>query len=380
MQSPRFASPLGCAGRCAGLAWLPLLLLPGLVGCGSKTPPSAPPVVVRYQAVRLAEAAPSHRRAQYVGILRGDRETDLGFRVAGTLELIGPPGDPEGWREGTTVTRGQELARLVRTDFVSAVADAQAWTNVHDRAFLRTEKLFSQGTVSSEELDLARARRDSARAALRKAEQALADATLSAPWDGVLLARLASAGETILPGRIVLRIADLTTLSLEIGVPDTVVNAIHPGQALPLEVSSFEGRPFRGLVSEVGVAAKEGSRLFKVALKVPNDDPTRRLRAGMSATVDFARLQPPPPGAVAVPLSALVTAASGDARRLAVFVLEAGGVVREREIETGDLIGSSVVVTRGLTAGERVVTFGAANLADGMAVDARPEASPGGRP
>lgn len=360
----------------------PALLLVALVipGCGRKAPPASLPVVVRCQTARLAADSAAHRQARYVGILRADRETDLSFRVPGIIERIGPPGDNEGWREGTAITNGQSLALLNQTDFESAVTNAQAWTNVYDNAFQRTHKLFLEGTVSSQEDDLASAHRKSARADLRKAEQELADSHLRAPWDGVILARYASAGEIILTGRPVLRIADLSTNSLELGVPDTLINAIKPGDQLPVEVSAFEGRPFAGHVSEVGVAAKEGTRLFKVVLKLGNADPTRRLRAGMSATVDFGRLQPPPPDAVEVPLSALVTRPRGGTNQLAVFVLDADARARERGVETGDIIRSSVLITRGLKAGEQIVTFGAANLADGMKVKAVLEPGAGGRP
>ncbi|MCZ7635604.1 MAG: efflux RND transporter periplasmic adaptor subunit [Verrucomicrobia bacterium] len=93
---------------------------------------------------------------------------------------------------------------------------------------------------------------------------------MRAPFDGRVLARLASAGETVLPGRPVLRIADLETVSIELGVPDRVVSEIEPGAMIELTVAALEGRRFAGRVAEVGVAAREGSRLYKVVLKVPN--------------------------------------------------------------------------------------------------------------
>jgi RND family efflux transporter MFP subunit len=355
------------------------------LGCGPKAPPTNPPVVVRYQTVRLAAESPLHRQAQYVGILRGDRETDLSFRVSGTVERIGPPNATEGWTEGTSITDHQSLALLNQTDFESAVTNARAWTTVREKSLQRTEKLFDQNTVSLEERDLARANWESAQAALRKAEQELTDSHLRAPWPGVILARYASAGETILPGHTVLRVADLATMSLELGLPDTLVSIVVPGQRLPVEISGLEGQPFTGEVSEVGVAAKAGTRLFKVVIKLPNPkspepDGPRQLRAGMSATVDFGALQPPPTNAVVVPLAALVASPRGGPNRLAVFVLDDTGVAREREVGTGDLIRSSVLVTHGLKVGERVVTFGAANLADGLMVKALPENGLEGKP
>jgi RND family efflux transporter MFP subunit len=353
-----------CFATCAGLA--------SLAGSGCKPfkPAAVQPVVVRYQRAKPAEQVQS--RSLYVGILRGDPETDLSFRVNGILERIGPEGSKEDWREGVAVTCRQPLAQLKQEDFVSAVDEAEAKLTLTEAVFQRTERLRSDQTVSPQELDVARANRDSARATLRKAKEALTDSRIYAPYDGFLLARLASAGETIMPGRTVLRIADLRTNVLEVGVPDTLVSQIKTNMDFKVAVSAFEGITFNGQVSEVGVAAREGTRLFRVVVKIPNNDPQHALRAGMSATVDFGTALPPPAGAVVVPLSALITSADDtNKNQLAVFVIDPDNKnVRERRVETGDILRSSIIITTNLNAGEKVVTFGVANLHDGAPVEA----------
>ena len=97
-------------------------------------------------------------------------------------------------------------------------------------------------------------------------------------------------------------------------------------------VSGLEGLPpFRGRVSEVGVAASGEGRLFRVVIKVPNPDGL--LRSGMTARIHVGDTPAVKPGTVCVPLSALVTlvpdgrsAGSGQAQ-LGVFVVQDGKAV-----------------------------------------------------
>ena len=75
---------------------------------------------------------------------------------------------------------------------------------------------------------------------------------------------------------------------------------------MAVEVSGLEGLPpFRGRVSEVGVAASGEGRLFRVVIKVPNPDGL--LRSGMTARIHVGDTPAVKPGTVCVPLSALVT-------------------------------------------------------------------------
>src|SRR5258705_13371946 len=116
-------------------------------------------------------------------------------------------------------------------------------------------------------------------------------------------------------------------MQIELGMPDRLVTFFSPGKEVDVEISAFEGRPpFRGRVSEVGGAASQDGRLFRVVIKVPNPDGV--IRSGMTATV---RVGDPPRfgrGAVLRPLSALVTfSPPGQSRRAestqsAVFVVD----------------------------------------------------------
>ena len=359
---------------CAALA----LVLPA---CRPKPLPEPPATVVRVEPAQRLQDVSLQGSQTYIGMIRGENETDLSFKVGGKLDLIGPaPG--KNWGEGDVIEQDQVLAQLQQVDFKAELDSAAARAELAQSRFARAELLRRDQAVSAQEFDVTRSAHDEARAALDHARQAFLDSTLRAPFNGQVLARVANAGENVQAGRPVLRVADLSTVSVDLGVPDRIVNHIKRGQLIPVAVNSLEGRRFEGEVAEVGVAAKEGSRLFKVVLKVRN--PRGELRSGMTASVTFQEPTRNLAGAVLVRMSALVASAPGaggtnSGPPLAVFVVDESGRAQERPVKTDDIIRSSVVVTSGLAPGARVVVVGASRLHDGERVDARPFAPASGR-
>src|SRR5258706_14589420 len=180
-------------------------------------------------------------------------------------------------------------------------------------------------------------------------------------------------GLTVAVGQRVLRFAENNVMRVDLGLPDRLIAFFSPGKEVDVEISAFEGKPpFHGRVSEVGVAASQNGRLFRVVIKVPNPDGV--IRSGMTATVrvgDTARLSP---GAVVVPLSTLVTFAppgqssAAQSNQLAVFVVD-GGKASRRPVKTGDIIRSSIIVKDRVNNGEVAVDAGTSFLSDAKPVE-----------
>jgi multidrug efflux system membrane fusion protein len=348
------------------------LLLLVVSGCGKHVDQAVEKMAVQTDTAKSLDSLRSGDSAAYIAMIRAENETDLGFKVSGIVDIIGPePGSD--WNEGTPVKAGTVLARLKQPDFVNALNSARAQAELTTKQFERFRKLREADAISQEELDVSEANYHTAQAQLDQANQNLQDSQVRASVDGVVLARYVNSGVTVASGQRVLRFAENNIMRVELGLPDRLVAFFSPGREVEVEISAFEGKPpFRGRVSEVGVAASQDGRLFRVVIKVPNPDGV--IRSGMTARVrvgDVARLNP---GAVLVPLSALVTFASPgqsspvESSQLAVFVVD-GGKASRRPVKTGDIIRSSIIVTDGLKSGEVVVTSGASLLYDGQQVE-----------
>lgn len=343
-----------------------------LGGCGKPTALPPEKTLVRSAVVEAMDHIRSVDEASYIALVKFDHETDLSFKVGGILVGIGPqPGTD--WDEGTPVKAGTVLAELSQSDFTNALRSARAKAELAGKTLERFRKLRARDAISQQELDVTEADWRTAQAQLDQAEQNLQDSQLVAAKHGVVLARYVNAGVTVAPGQRVLRFADAGLMSVELGLPDRLVGRITPGKQVEVEVSGLEGLPpFHGRVSEVGVAASTEGRLFRVVIKVPNPDGL--LRSGMTARIHVGDTPAVTPGAVCVPLSALVTLAPDGSSegsghpQLGVFVVQGDKAVR-RPVKTGDILNSSILITEGLRVGEQVVTSGASFLYDGAPIE-----------
>jgi len=359
--------------RRIGIVELALLCLAlALGGCGK--PAAHPPEksLVRTAAVQSMSDVRSNGDASYLAQVKFDHETDLSFKVGGIVVSIGPAIGTD-WNEATPVKAGTVLAELKQADFTNALNSARARSELMVKQLERFRKLRVTDAISQQELDVTEADWRTAQAQLDQAEQNLRDSRLVAAKDGVVLARYINSHVTVSSGQRALRLADTSLMSVELGLPDRLVGRLTPGKEIPVEVSALEGMPpFRGRVSEVGVAATSEGRLFRVVIKVPNPDGL--LRSGMTARIRVDDDASIGSSTVCIPLSALVThppdghsQGSGQAQ-LGVFVVQDGKAI-QRVVTTGDIFNSSILVSEGLRAGEQVVTAGASFLYDGAPVE-----------
>ncbi|HTS16597.1 MAG TPA: efflux RND transporter periplasmic adaptor subunit [Verrucomicrobiae bacterium] len=334
-----------------------------LSGCGKQSAKAPEKSLVRTAVVESPDNIRSDGEASYLAIVKFDHETDLNFKVGGIVVAIGPAANTD-WDEGTPVKAGTVLAELKQSDFKNALDSARAKADLAGKTLERFRKLRAEDAISQQELDVAEADSRTAQAQLDEAEQNLRDSRLVADKNGVILARYVNSGVTVAPGQRVLRFADTSLMSVELGLPDRLIGKLTPGQEIDVEISALEGMPpFKGRVSEVGVAASGEGRLFRVVIKVPNPDGL--LRSGMTARIHVNDVPGAEPSTVVVPLSALVTFAPGT--RVGVFVVQDGKAVK-RLVKTGDILNSSIFITEGLRAGEQVVTSGASFLYDGAPI------------
>ena len=353
-----------------------------LTGCKEKSRVTSVPQETNRVCVAAAEPMDQGRPEgglSYLAVVRADKETDLSFKVGGIVDVIGPAAGTD-WDEGTPVKAGDVLAELKQNDFTNALISARVRAELAVKTVERFRKLRTTDAISQQELDVSEANWRTSQAQLDEAEQNMKDSRLVASMDGVVLARYVNAHVTVGAGQRALRVADTRTMSVELGLPDRLVTRLSPGNEVDVVVSALEGRPpFRGRVSEVGVSANAEGRLYRVVIKVPNPDGV--LRSGMTARIVLGDAPSVRTGLVRIPLSALVTlspAPAGtnapSASQLSVFVAQDGKAV-QRAVKTGDILGSSILVTEGLQPGEHVVTSGASFLYDGARIEVVPEAS-----
>lgn len=189
-------------------------------------------------------------------------------------------------------------------------------------------------------------------ATLERSGQVTKTLTLVSPVHGIVLEKTVIEGQRVMPGERLYRIADLSEVWVEGEVFEQDLRLVREGGQAHIEVAAYPGEHVMGRVSFVYPTVDVQSRTNRVRVTVPNGD--RRLKPGMFATIYFDTEVGR--DVLVVPTEAVVV--TGE--RNVVFVRDAEGMLRPRDIVLGTRAGDLVPVLAGLAEGETIV--GAANF------------------
>jgi multidrug efflux system membrane fusion protein len=358
------------------------------LGCGpSHDAPAKTPTAVRVRAVERAASANSVR---YSATINPASRVDLAFKVGGYVQRVGSIRGLDGHtrllQEGDHVAAGTELAAVRSADYQQKLAEAKATlaeaNAAHEQAqidFDRASRLVGSDSVAKSELDTARVRLDAARARVQgaqvrveEAQTAVSDTRLRAPMDGVVVKRNVEVGQLAAPGAIAFSIADISSVKVVFGVPDTALEALRLGTLQTVTTEAFRGSEFSGRITRIAPVADPKSRVFEVEVTIPNDE--QALKAGMIAALKLGAQSNAAAPVAVLPLQSVVRA-PGQARSFAVYVVdERSGTptARLRLVDLGEFLGNQIPIRSGIKEGDRVVVMGASLIADGEPVQVIP--------
>ncbi len=170
---------------------------------------------------------------------------------------------------------------------------------------------------------------------------------LISPANGVVIHKNAVDGMHIKEGMDLYRIADLSTVWVNVSIYDNESAWIKEGQPAELELSYAPGKTLKGKVSFIYPYLNEKTRDLKVRIAFPNPD--MQLRPGMFGNV---RIQAPAiENALVVPTEAVIR--SGE--RTIVFLAKGEGRFEPREVRIGEESGGKIQIVSGLLGNEIVV-------------------------
>jgi RND family efflux transporter MFP subunit len=262
--------------------------------------------------------------------------------------------------EGSRVSRGQTLAIIdagtLNIDLSSAQANLQ--NAVRDQQ--RYENAFTTGGVTQQQLDQARLAVENAQARVSQSRIRVGDANVRSSINGVVNKRYIEPGAYVAPGTQLFELVDVSRLKLNVSVNETQVAQLKVGDAVEVKASVYPDKTFKGKISFIAAKA-DASLNFPVEIEIANTA-GNQLKAGMYGTAIFDF--PTQEAVVIVPRNAFI----GSVNSNQVFVVETGETARIRKVIAGRVIGDQVEVLQGLNEGDRVITSGQINLANGSKV------------
>lgn len=244
------------------------------------------------------------------GVLQAVVTVQVGSQVSGTIQSLYADFN-------STVKKDQVVARLDPSLFQARVAQAKAnlesaraqvqrsSANIADtkQKYERARELAAQNLVPPSDLESAKAAYDGAMAAheadraavsqaeatLNQAEVDLAHTVISAPIDGVVLARNVDVGQTVaasFQAPILFVIAnDLTHMQVNASIDEADIGRVRRGQQVKFSVDAYADSTFVGAVEQVRLQPVTTQNVVTYNTIISVDNKDLRLMPGMTATV-----------------------------------------------------------------------------------------------
>ncbi|MGE5744881.1 MAG: efflux RND transporter periplasmic adaptor subunit, partial [Gemmatimonadota bacterium] len=251
---------------------------------------------------------------------------------------------------GVPVRRGQPLLAIYSPMLVSAQQELltalhlaqsvdstapEAWRNAQDLVAAARRRL-AYWDISAEQIDR-----------LERTGEVTKNLTLVAPFDGVVMEKMVVAGQGVMPGMKLYRLANLSTVWVEGEVFEQDLGLIRTGAPVHVEMAAYPGRSFAGRVSFVWPMVETQSRTGRVRVVLAN--PKGLIKPGMYATLLFEATL----GRDLLSLPAEAIVQTGE--RNLVFVLAGDGALVPREVIVGGRADGRIQILGGVAEGDRVV-------------------------
>ena len=314
------------------------------------------------------------------------------------------------FKEGDNIKRGELIIKIKQDVYISMRDRAEASLNSVkaqltqqlaqfkqiEQSYLRNKTLYeqkaiseadyenalSQYNVTKEQIKAAEFNVKSATAALQEAQDNLVKTTIYAPMDGIISKMNVEKGERVvgtsqMAGTELLRIANFDQMEVLVDVNENDIIRIQERDTAMVEVDSYPGRKFTGMVTQIANSAKNiGSSIEQVTnfevkiLILPESyqdlvkEGLNPFRPGMSATASIQTERRD--NIISVPVQTITTRndlftdtlanKKSDELSEQVFVVKDDNTLEVRKIETGIQDITNIEILSGLNEGERIVT------------------------
>lgn len=250
------------------------------------------------QAAEVRVVRPTSAQSAPVIVLTGNLEpaqaADLAFEVPGRVSSVEV-------QLGDAVEEGDVIGRLDRSSVGAASAQSQAAIRVAEASAAMArdrvemlQPLVQRGTMPERELTtaqqqlaIAEAQLQQARAGRRQVAASSADHVLRAPFDGVVTTVPSGVGVAANPGVTLARVEDLTTLRLRTTVNRRELEALRVGTPVTLD-----GTGGAGTLASVVRSLDPDTRRAPVEVTVPNPEGQLVANAFVRARVTLGEPRP----------------------------------------------------------------------------------------
>lgn len=262
--------------------------------------------------------------------------------------------------EGDRVQKGQLLARLNTEVTEKSVAELKTSLSLATEVFERQERLWNQQIGSELQYLEARNNKKNLENRLETLRAQLDMSAITAPINGIVEKVNQKKGELSVPGMQLIQLVDLSELYVRADISESFLPSIKSGDTVNLRIPAYPDYEKTMKINRVGNVINKNNRTFEIELRFDNS--AEMLKPNMIAIIrvnDFTA-----ENSLVVPSKVIKEDLNG--RYIYVASPEDNELVaRKRYIEIGRTFDSNTRITKGLKAGDQIITEGFSRVTDG---------------
>jgi len=261
--------------------------------------------------------------------------------------------------KGKIINKKTDQGRHVNKGDILAVIDKRDYQNAYDAALasyesaLATQKrlkaLVKNNFVTTSSLDDVDALVKTSKAAFDNAELNLSRCLIQSPMKGVVNRVYIENGKFLNPGDPVVQILQIDKLKIEVGIPESDVDAVRKLKFFNMTIDALKGKVCKGEYHYLSKTTDSMARLYNLEIKVNNQD--GQILPDMFARVEIIKHEDA--NGIAIPMYSLVKVNGS----VGVYI-ENSGIAKFTPVETGFQTGWQTQILKGLDPGDKVVVIG----------------------
>lgn len=256
---------------------------------------------------------------------------------------------------GSYVSKGSPIVQLDDEIKKATLVNAEANYEKSKKDYDRYSELFKEKSINESQLDAAKLAYKVAESQLSIARKQLSDTRITAPFAGVITARMVEVGSVLGTNTQIVTLVDISTLKIKLNVAEKDAFKMKVGDEVSITSDVYPQSTLKGKIKNISDKGDE-AHTYPVEVNIANNRSTP-LRAGMFARVTFGFSSSS--DCVIIPREALV----GSMREPKVYVVENNRAVL-RKIAIANDLGTKLQISQGLKDGETIVVNGQLNLKD----------------
>jgi membrane fusion protein, multidrug efflux system len=219
-----------------------------------------PPATVTAEAVRTEKWI---ERLSSIGTMIASQGVEVTSQVAGivTEVLI---------ESGAEVEQGTKLVQLDTSVEVADLASAIATQREAEVAYERQADLMQKRVTSEANLDTARAKRETAQAAVKRIQAVIAQKGIVSPFGGRLGIRKVEKGQYVSAGLALVSLQALNPIRVDFPMPEQQIGKLRVGQPIELTVDAYPNQVFGGEIQSLDARVAQDTRTLLVRGLLPN--------------------------------------------------------------------------------------------------------------